>query len=313
MANTTDPSIMASDTELSSTVETKTLPLTANVARILLLLRSLQRGRHNLDDPWIVLPLQLHEYDDLLVRIDKNETLWGWMEWSATIPGQAPSSYEGPRLCMTDSDAQSRLLVKGIFSAGSATLLIKPPGKERVIIRHDPDSQFKYTRKYWPPVVFELANSPGPKSLSCLASDYILESRGNIRAFVWILRDEQGTPNPAKGSGLRLMLRDFAPRGLLESVDPDASLLINSAKLCKFLGEVEDSERIRAQGPMFTPREMNLIMEERCERTPEPVYEEDGFVFGEEELSVHARFLDTPVDTGKVVEGCMQGDGGEAE
>ncbi|OBT96346.1 hypothetical protein VE01_05777 [Pseudogymnoascus verrucosus] len=175
---------MASDTELSSIVETKTLPLTANVARILLLLRSLQRGRHNLDDPWIVLPLQLHEYDDLL-----------------------------------------------------------------------------------------------------------------------ILRDEQGTPNPAKGSGLRLMLRDFAPRGLLESVDPDASLLINSAKLCKFLGEVEDSERIRAQGPMFTPREMNLIMEERCERTPEPVYEEDGFVFGEEELSVHARFLDTPVDTGKVVEG----------
>jgi hypothetical protein len=109
------------------------------------------------------------------------------------------------------------------------------------------------------------------------------------------------------------MLRDFAPKDLFETLDPDASLLINSAKLCKFLGEVEESERIRAQGPMFTAQEMDLILGERCERTPEPVYEEDGFVFGEEELSVHARFLDTPVDTGKVVEGCEKGDGGEAE
>ncbi|KFZ13980.1 hypothetical protein V501_03452 [Pseudogymnoascus sp. VKM F-4519 (FW-2642)] len=375
----------------SPTMETKTLPLTANVARILLLLRSLQRGRHNLDDPWIVLPLQLHEYDDLLLRIDKNETLWEWMEcksklvYNSSNPAVSNTyayypmvSYDSRtstfvirrptamhesfkcqvvswiqqrlRTMAADSDAQSRLFAKGIFSAGSATLRIKPPGKERVIIRHDPDSQFKYTRKYWPPVVFELANSPGPKSLSCLASDYILESRGNIRAFVGfefhmetkkvtltvcrplffihpekglpgidvqsetqILRDEQGTPNPAKGSGLRLMLHDFAPKDLFETVDRDTSLLINSAKLCKILGEVEESERMRAQGPMFTAQEMNLILGWRCERTPEPVYEEDGFVFGVEELSVHARFLDTPVDTGKVSEGDEKVDGGEVE
>lgn len=225
MTNTTDPPIMVDNTEPSSTMETKTLPLTANVARILLLLRSLQRGRHNLDDPWIVLPLQLHEYDDLLVRIEKNETIWEWVECKAKLvygSGNAAVcdayayylrvSYDSRtstfvirrpvalhesfkcqvviwiqqrlRAMAADSDAQSRLFVKGIFCAGSATLLTKPPGKERVIIRHDPDSQFIYTRKYWPPVVLELANSPGAKSLSCLASDYILESRGNIRAFV---------------------------------------------------------------------------------------------------------------------------------
>jgi hypothetical protein len=225
MTNTTDPPAIANNTEPSSTMETKILPLTANVARILLLLRSLQRGRHNLEDPWIVLPLQLHEYDNLLVRIEKNETLWEWVECKAkcvygygnaavrdahayylrvsydsrtsTFVIRRPVAVHESFKCQVvfwiqlrlraiaaDSDAQSRLFVKGIFCAGSATLLIKPPGKERVIIRHDPDSQFIYTRKYWPPVVIELANSPGPKSLSSLASDYILESRGNIRAFV---------------------------------------------------------------------------------------------------------------------------------
>lgn len=60
-------------------MEMKTPELTANVARILLLLRSLQRGRHNMVDPWIALPLHLHEYDDLFDRIGENETLWGWV------------------------------------------------------------------------------------------------------------------------------------------------------------------------------------------------------------------------------------------
>jgi hypothetical protein len=58
---------------------------------------------------------------------------------------------------------------------------------------------------------------------------------------------------------------------------------------------------------------MSLILEERYERTPEPVYEEDGFVFGEEELSVHARFLDTPVDTVEMAEGNEKEEGGEVE
>lgn len=282
---------------------------------------------------------------------------------------------------IADSGAQSGLFVQKILCRGSATLLIEPPAKERVVIRHDPDSQFAYTRRYWPSVVIELANSPGPKSLSRLANDYILESRGNIRAFVgfeldmgtkrvsltvWrphfyihpqkglptvgvqsetqvssldygtegsmdrnrscigayggnrpsaipnlnlqyhtglfsrlsdhtimmiiciflltllqVLRDEHGTPNPAEGSGLRLTLSDFAPKDLVETVDPDVSLLIDSAKLCEFLGEVEESERIRAEGPIFTPREMNLVLKWR-ETTPEPAYEEDEFVFGEE-------------------------------
>lgn len=166
------PPAMLNNTEQSPTMETKTLPLTANVARILLLLRSLQRGYHNLDDPWIVLPLQLHEYDDLLVRIDKNETLWEWVEcksklvYSSGNPAVSDAYAYYPRVsydsrtstfvirrptamhesfkCQVvlqiqqrlrtmaaDSDTQSRLFVKGIFSAGSATLLIKPPGKER--------------------------------------------------------------------------------------------------------------------------------------------------------------------------------------
>lgn len=76
-----------------------------------------------------------------------------------------------------------------------------------------------------------------------------------LLTLLQILRDEQGTPNPAEDSGLRLMLRDFAPKDLVETVDPDVSLLIDSATLCEFLSEVEESERIRAEGPIFTPRD----------------------------------------------------------
>lgn len=57
---------------------------------------------------------------------------------------------------------------------------------------------------------------------------------------------------------------------------------------------------------------MNLVLKWR-EATPEPVYEEDEFVFGEEELSVHERFLDRPVGTGKVAEGGEKGEAGDIE
>lgn len=52
-------------------------------------------------------------------------------------------------------------------------------------------------------------------------------------------------------------------------------------------------------------------MKQRRERTPEPVYE-DGFVFGEEELSIHARFLDSGrPGTGKLGEGSETANRGE--
>ncbi|OBT84693.1 hypothetical protein VE02_06112 [Pseudogymnoascus sp. 03VT05] len=367
MTNTTDPPTIANNTEPSSTMETKTLPLAANVARILLLLRSLQRGRHNLDDPWIVLPLQLHEYDDLLVRIEKNETIWGWVcdklifsydSRTSTFVLRRPvtvhqafksrvGSWIKDRLdAIADSNAQSKLFVQDIAACGSANLLLKPLSDERVVIHHNPDSQFMYIGTCWPTVIIEIANSPGLKSLSRLAEDYILQSQGNIRAVVgfefdmetkrvsltvWrpeffmgpekegltvglrsetqILRDEQGTINPAEGSGLRLTLRDFAPDFDLDllsatAVHDASSILIHSAVLYESLSIMEESERKRAAGELITSSRYMNCVKKRHERTPEPVeVYEDGFVFGEEELSVHARFLDQRVCTGKVGEG----------
>lgn len=222
---------MANSTEPSSAMETTTAPLTANVARILILLRSLERGRHNLDDPWIVLPLQLHEYDDLIVRIEKNETLWGWFYDKAKFvygSGDAAVSYHMLTLIrisydsrtstfvirrpvnvheafksrvsswiqdrlrtIADSDAQLELFVEDTVACGSATVLLESPDNERMVISHDPDSQFKYLGTCWPSVVIELARSPGPKSLSRLARDYILQSQGYIRAVVGFELDTQ--------------------------------------------------------------------------------------------------------------------------
>ncbi|OBT65147.1 hypothetical protein VE03_04698 [Pseudogymnoascus sp. 23342-1-I1] len=371
---TTDPPAIAIDVEPSSTMETKTSPLTANVARILLLLRSLQRGRHNMDDPWIVLPLELHEFDDLFVRIGKNETLWGWVydklrftydsrtstfvirrpvRLHEAFQSQVDDWIQDKLKAIADSNAQSKPFVQDISCCRSATILIEPPGNERVVISHSPDSQFIYLDTGWPSVVLEAARSLGPKSLSGLARDYIVQSGGNIRAVVgfeldteskkvsltvWrahcfihpengptvgmrsttqVIRDEHGTTNPDEGSGLRLMLWDFAPDfvpDLRTTADPHPSLLIDSAALCKFIAIMEESERKRAAGELVTSsRYKDCVKKRSVWPEPEEVYEEDGFVFGEEELSVHARFLGTPVDTRKVTEGDEKGDVGEVE
>lgn len=106
------------------------------------------------------------------------------------------------------------------------------------------------------------------------------------------------------------MLRDFTPNLGLDldpddlsiRADPDVSLLIDSAALCKFLGKIEDWGRKRDAGELFTSPPLKNVVKRRHEMTPEPVEEEDGFVFGEEELSVHARYLVTHVGTADVDE-----------
>lgn len=85
---------------------------------------------------------------------------------------------------IADTDPRSELFVKNIYACRSATILIDPPGNERVVICHTPDSQFRYKGTGWPSVVIEVAQSPGPKSLSRLAEDYIVQSRGKIGTFV---------------------------------------------------------------------------------------------------------------------------------
>lgn len=97
------------------------------------------------------------------------------------------------------------------------------------------------------------------------------------------------------------MLRDFTPNLDLDfdpddpsvKADPDVSLLIDSAALCEFLGRIEESARKRDAGELLASPRWKNVVKRRREMTPEPEEEEDGFVFGEEELSVHARYLVT--------------------
>src|SRR4051794_34721368 len=102
------------------------------------------------------------------------------------------------------------------------------------------------------------------------------------------------------------MLTDFPPRDINEFVDPDVPLLIDLAKLCKFLSTMGQSERKRAAGELLTCRDNNFF-KKRQERTPGPVYEE--------ELKVHERFLDSrgryPGNMGKAGEMTQRGRGSE--
>jgi hypothetical protein len=104
---------------------------------------------------------------------------------------QIVSWIESKLSAIADNDAQSRLFVNGIIFGGSSTFFSETPGKERVLIRHDPDSVFMYTRWYFPTVVLEYAISPGPKSLNRLAHDYIQRSRGRVRAVVGFELDKE--------------------------------------------------------------------------------------------------------------------------
>ena len=112
------------------------------------------------------------------------------------------------------------------------------------------------------------------------------------------------------------MLRDFVPNDLKEKVDPGISVLINSGELCRLLGAIEERERKIAAGNLIiTPPQSMFCVEKWRETQPGPVYEEDKFMFSEEELKVHERYLGSrgryPGNMGKAGETAQRGRGSE--
>jgi hypothetical protein len=84
--------------------------------------------------------------------------------------------------------------------------------------------------------------------------------------MVQIFRDEDGKPNTAPGSGLRIELKDFACEEL--SRDVQGFLEIDSATLCGMLERAEETYEILKRKEGSRPSAIQASRKRRRERTP---------------------------------------------
>jgi len=181
-------------------------------------------------------------------------------------------------------------------------------------MKHEPNAMFTHVGARWPGVVIEVSYSQKRKDLRDLADDYILESNGGIGLVIgldieyrgsrkatvstWrlkqtideqgeeqyraspvienqIFRDEDGKPNTALGSGLRIELKDFVWGDL--SGEAQGFLEIDSATLCKMLEQAEEIYGMWKRQEGSGPPEIQASRKRRRERTPieEPDSDDD--------------------------------------
>ena len=84
--------------------------------------------------------------------------------------------------------------------------------------------------------------------------------------MVQIFRDEDGKPNTAPGSGLRIELKDFACEEL--SRDVQGFLEIDSATLCGMLERAEETYEKLERKEGYRPSAIPASRKRRRERTP---------------------------------------------
>jgi hypothetical protein len=84
--------------------------------------------------------------------------------------------------------------------------------------------------------------------------------------MVQIFRDEDGKPNTAPGSGLRIELKDFACEEL--SRDVQGFLEIDSATLCRMLERAEKRYEMLKRKEGSRPSAIQASRKRRRERTP---------------------------------------------
>ena len=102
--------------------------------------------------------------------------------------------------------------------------------------------------------------------------------------MVQIFRDEDGKPNTAPGSGLRIELKDFACEEL--SRDVQGFLEIDSATLCGMLERAEETYEILKRKKGSRPSAIQASRKRRRERTP--IEELDS---GDDERGVSTRLV----------------------
>ncbi|KAF2729083.1 hypothetical protein EJ04DRAFT_502924 [Polyplosphaeria fusca] len=213
------------------------------------------------------------------------------------------------------------------FSAGDARAAEKS--------KYEPDASFWHDDAQFPGVIMEVAYSQKKKRLARLAEDYLLDSDANVQVVVGLdieygkkgsrkatlsvwrthlfpvdegselrvvqeiisetFRDENG--NPADHTGLRLRLRDFAHKGLVQDImeSEDQELAISAQQLCDFLTLAE--AKVERKGSLSKDSlDPGVKKRKRLETPPEEIALEDEAKYIESEQRAAKRVADADSD-----------------
>ncbi|KAH6708922.1 hypothetical protein BKA61DRAFT_615088 [Leptodontidium sp. MPI-SDFR-AT-0119] len=150
--------------------------------------------------PWAAYSLDAEGYQDLLQRLDRDESLAGFAEHNlrfdyfpstSRLVLRMPSTVHECFIAQLVEEIQNQLkaisgtsaeFAKDISSGASSRIKSADPEYGT----HDPDAQFQHSRAQYPGVVIEVSYSQKRRDLPHLADDYILGSDSNIQVVVGV-------------------------------------------------------------------------------------------------------------------------------
>ncbi|ELR06578.1 hypothetical protein VC83_06264 [Pseudogymnoascus destructans] len=171
---------------------------TSPASRIIREIRNQQEGRKLTSIPWASYNLDVEGYEDLLLRLQVDESLCGFAQHKLRydyFPSanrfvlRMPTALHETFIANIVEEIQIQLksiqgpaasFAKKISSRGSTSIKFR----DEEYGKHDPDAQFQYLEAPYPGVVIEVSYSQKRKDLARLADDYILGSDSDIRAVV---------------------------------------------------------------------------------------------------------------------------------
>ncbi|KAF5244283.1 hypothetical protein FANTH_7793 [Fusarium anthophilum] len=284
--------------------------------------------------PWIVLPLSNEDHTNCLEQI---EAVFRRFDYDPTrgciairMPGVVHEIFIREfeyrlRTRLTSLGLEHQNTVTGDFinkicSSGSADMGLNPNlskipkqnMKNAKKLTRSPDAQFALKDAGLSGVVVEVAYSQDGKKLAGLARDYIIRSRGKVKAIF-----RTGEKTPADGE-LTLHLHDFAEDKRCKGVD-DLCISIPYSELSTILGSAEgraalikselldeDEEESFDLSPTSSKSEEDLYPEEDVhpEEDPKDVdYDPDKSDSGSEETSLTSHVKKRPAARADLAEG----------
>ncbi|KAI9861212.1 MAG: hypothetical protein M1813_005385 [Trichoglossum hirsutum] len=176
------------------------------VPRVLALFKEIEAGRHVGRHPWTEFQLTLGEYDEIERRLEREESLWGYVRdkirydyfaRSNRLVVRMPTGIHGLLIASVDVSLSSQLEVicngsdKAALFAQKVRLALStviyfpvddaPPSTKS---KHEPDASFWHDDAEYPGVIIEVSYSHKRKRLNRLAETYLLDSDASVQVVV---------------------------------------------------------------------------------------------------------------------------------
>ncbi|EKD12521.1 uncharacterized protein L3040_009427 [Drepanopeziza brunnea f. sp. 'multigermtubi'] len=168
------------------------------VSRVIEHIKNRREGRDLTTSPWVAYSLSLQEYQELQLELERDESLWGFVQEklrydyfssASRLVIRRPTALHEQYIINIVEEIQAQLISVRDNSADFASKIrsrgpasIKSLDEEYTT--HDPDAQFRHLNASFPGVVIEISYSQKRKDLGRLANDYILGSESDIQVVL---------------------------------------------------------------------------------------------------------------------------------